>query len=98
MANGKEALDALLTIPYDLVLMDCQMPEMDGYEATRRIRKGYKGLPNPHVPVIAMTANVMQGDREKCLEAGMNDYIPKPVSSKVIADTLECWLVKTRES
>ncbi len=93
VANGKEALDALGAASYDLILMDCQMPEMDGYEATRRIRKGDQGLPNPHLPVIAMTANAMQGDREKCLEAGMNDYIAKPVNPKALAETLERWLI-----
>ncbi|MCP3951833.1 MAG: PAS domain S-box protein [Desulfobacterales bacterium] len=92
VANGKEALAALKTLPYDLVLMDCQMPELDGYETTRRIRQGRGGVENPDVTVIAMTANAMKGDREKCLEAGMNDYIAKPVDPQVIANVLERWL------
>ncbi|MBU8923253.1 MAG: response regulator [Bacteroidales bacterium] len=92
VANGVEAVDALERIPYDLVLMDCQMPELDGYEATRRIRDPETTVPNHEVPVIAMTANAMQGDREKCLEAGMDDYIPKPVNPKALAKILRKWL------
>jgi CheY-like chemotaxis protein len=75
VSNGREVLEALDRIGYDVVLMDCQMPEMDGYETTRAMRK------HAHfcdTYIIAMTANAMQGDREKCLEAGMNDYVPKP--------------------
>ncbi len=74
--------------------MDCQMPEMDGYEAARKIRQGDGGRINCQVPVIAMTAHAMKGDRERCIEAGMNDYIPKPVNPKVIAETLERWIFK----
>ncbi len=91
-ANGREAVDALCSISYDLVLMDCQMPEMDGYEATSLIRKnGLKAL-NPYVPIIAMTALAMQGDREKCIQAGMNDFIAKPVQQKELAAVLARWL------
>jgi CheY-like chemotaxis protein len=90
VANGTEALNALRRIRYDLVLMDCQMPELDGYDATRAIRRGDAG--NPNVPVIAMTANAMQGDRERCLEAGMEDYIAKPVRQKELLAVLERWL------
>jgi CheY-like chemotaxis protein len=74
--NGKKAVDLLKSTPFDLILMDCEMPEMDGYEATRRIH----ALPNPSckTPIIAMTANAVEGDRERCLEVGMNDYIAKP--------------------
>jgi len=83
VGNGFEVIEALQRRAYDLIFMDCQMPEMDGYEATRKIREleraGSFG-PKPHaVHIIAMTANAMKGDREKCLEAGMNDYVPKPI-------------------
>ena len=91
-ANGNEALVALQRIPYDLVLMDCQMPEMDGFEATRRIRSGGAGQGCTQIPIVAMTARAMQGDREKCLEAGMNDYIPKPVNSLQLVQVFERWL------
>ena len=87
--NGNEALAALRRIPYDLVLMDCQMPEMDGFEASRRIRSGEAGRDRVRTPIIAMTARAMQGDREKCLASGMNDYIPKPVDPLVLAQVLE---------
>ncbi|HUJ69280.1 MAG TPA: response regulator, partial [Syntrophorhabdales bacterium] len=91
-ANGLEALTAVRTVPYDLVLMDCQMPEMDGFEATRRIRTGDGGFDHRHIPVIAMTAKAMQGDREKCLDAGMNDYLPKPIDPASLAKAIDRWL------
>ena len=94
VANGKEAVKALQGIPYDLVLMDCQMPEMDGYEASRRIRNPETGVINKDVPIIAMTANAMEGDREKCLNAGMNDYLAKPVQPRELSDMLIKWLGK----
>ena len=92
VANGQEAINALQMIPYDLVLMDCQMPEMDGFEATRVIRhEGSKAL-NRSIPIIATTAATMQGDREKCIQAGMNDFIAKPVQKRELSEMLTRWL------
>ena len=90
VATGVEALDALVGVSYDLVLMDCQMPEMDGFEATRRIRERERG--SRRLPVVAMTANAMVGDREKCLKAGMDDHIPKPVRVEALHAALSRWL------
>ncbi len=89
-ANGREALHALSRIRYAAVLMDCQMPEIDGLQATVAIRQ-QEGA-DSHLPIIAMTANVMQEDRERCLAAGMDDFISKPVQSKVLAETLSRWI------
>jgi HPt (histidine-containing phosphotransfer) domain-containing protein len=74
------------------VLMDMQMPEMDGLEATRAIRNPQSAVRNHQIPIIAMTAHALQGDREKCIEAGMNDYLTKPISPRALADALEKWL------
>lgn len=90
VVNGKQALDALATISYDIVFMDCQMPLMDGYTATRMIRNSTFDTRN--VPIIAMTAHAMKGDREKCLKVGMNDYLSKPVMPQLLADILEKWV------
>jgi CheY-like chemotaxis protein len=109
VANGLEVLDALTRIPYDAVLMDCLMPEMDGFAATEEIRKreemgdGHEArgrsltasltpLASRHVPIIAMTANAMQEDRDRCLAAGMDDYLSKPVQPKVLAEILARWV------
>ena len=92
VANCEEVLTALESIPYDLVLMDVQMPEMDGFEATRRIRTPSTVNIDRSVPIIAMTAHAMQGDREKCFQAGMNDYLSKPISPEALVEVLERWL------
>ena len=92
VADGAEAVKAMATVPYDLVLMDVQMPVMDGLEATRLVRGGETAVRNPWVPIIAMTANAIQGDRGKCLEAGMSDYVSKPVSPQTLAAVLGKWL------
>jgi PAS domain S-box-containing protein len=94
VANGAEAVKALQNLPYDLVLMDVQMPVMDGIEATRLIRKPQSAVANHRIPIIAMTASAMQGDRERFLEAGMNDYVSKPVSPQSLAEVLDKWLPK----
>jgi PAS domain S-box-containing protein len=91
-ANGVEALAALAAASYDVVLMDVQMPVMDGLEATRRIRCPESEVRNREIPIIAMTAHALTGDREWCIDAGMNDYAPKPVSPQVLAQVLARWL------
>jgi signal transduction histidine kinase/CheY-like chemotaxis protein/HPt (histidine-containing phosphotransfer) domain-containing protein len=98
VANGKEAVKALEMMSYDIVLMDCQMPEMDGYDATGEIRKPESKVLNHEVPVIAITANAMKGDREKCLKAGMDDYLSKPIYPKELSDMLEKWIGKQNSS
>jgi len=93
VGNGIEALDALAKIPYTMVFMDCQMPEMDGFSATREIRKN-EGTER-HLPIVAITASAMHGDREKCLRAGMDDYISKPVTMEDIWSVVEKWCGST---
>jgi two-component system sensor histidine kinase/response regulator len=93
--NGRQVVEKYISAPgkYDLILMDIQMPEMDGREATRQIRE--KGF--DHVPIIAMTAESMKGDREKCFDAGMNDYISKPIRREIVFQMIKKW-VKQRPS
>ncbi|MEX1177941.1 MAG: response regulator [Nitriliruptor sp.] len=94
VSDGAEALEALARRRYDAVLMDCQMPVMDGYEATRRLRTLEAGT-DVHTPVIAMTAGVSLADRERCIEAGMDDFIAKPVGPGAVTDALERWVRPT---
>ena len=90
--NGLEALDAFLGASFDLVLMDCQMPEMDGFEASRKIREREKESNATRVPIIALTANAMQQDRDECLNAGMDDHLSKPYSREELRNILKAWL------
>lgn len=91
-ADGAEAIKALEMINYDLVLMDMQMPVMNGVQAAEIIRSGKSNIKNTNIPIIAMTANAMQGDRQKCIDAGMNDYLAKPVTLKNLQEKLLQWL------
>jgi signal transduction histidine kinase/CheY-like chemotaxis protein/HPt (histidine-containing phosphotransfer) domain-containing protein len=90
VANGREVINALNAHPYDLVLMDCQMPDLDGYEATRRIRQ--TAAEYRHIPIVGVTAHALEGDREKCLAAGMDDYLTKPILPEKLGETVERWL------
>lgn len=92
--NGSEALDKMNSGTYGAVLMDCQMPIMDGYTATRKRRQFEQEQGLPRLPIIAMTANAMLGDREKCLDAGMDDYMSKPLSRALLETTLQTWLAQ----
>jgi len=92
VSDGRKALDALATRRYAAVLMDCQMPGMDGYQTTRELRQRENG--SQHTPVIAMTAHAMDGDRERCLQAGMDDYITKPIRAEALAETLNRWVTR----
>lgn len=98
--NGTDAIAKLkvaneINRPYSLILMDCQMPVMDGYEATKEIRDGRAGASHTKVTIIAMTANAMSGDRAKCIDAGMDDYFTKPLEKNVMLNVLKKWLVST---
>jgi two-component system, sensor histidine kinase and response regulator len=92
--NGRECVAEMLrrADAFDLILMDCNMPIMDGYAATGEIRKREEKIVNGRrIPIIAMTANVMEGDREVCIMAGMDDYLPKPVSQQALREMMDKW-------
>jgi PAS domain S-box-containing protein len=91
VANGQEALEVFRSTPFDVVLMDCQMPVMDGFEATRRLRRGEAGEAGKTVPVIALTAHAFKGDDDKCHQSGMNDYLTKPLRDHELAAMLDRW-------
>jgi CheY-like chemotaxis protein/HPt (histidine-containing phosphotransfer) domain-containing protein len=93
--DGREAVGRLERDQYDLVLMDCLMPVMDGYMATRLWRERESASGSGHLPIVAMTANAMAGDRERCLASGMDDYLSKPLDRAALAQTLRRWLPKT---
>ena len=95
-ANGLEAVEALARAPYHAILMDCHMPEMDGYEATREIRR-HEAETGRHIPIIALTASAMRKDRELAAEAGMDDYVTKPVKKEMLEDTLVKWVFPERD-
>lgn len=94
--NGKDAIDKYQEQPFDLILMDCQMPKMDGFEATRQIRL-LEAEQEKHTPILALTANAMKGDKEKCLDAGMDDYLTKPVSKEILQNGIAKWLPSKAE-
>jgi CheY-like chemotaxis protein/HPt (histidine-containing phosphotransfer) domain-containing protein len=98
VSNGKEVLVALENKPYDLLLLDCQMPGIDGYEVARIIRDPQSNISNHDIPIIAMTAYAMKGDRDKCLSVGMNDYLSKPVIPEVLAAIVQNWLPGNEKS
>jgi CheY-like chemotaxis protein len=89
-ADGDEACRMAARFPYSLIFMDCQMPQLDGYEATARIRA--QDGPHRRVPIVALTAEAMQGDRERCLDAGMDDYLSKPIHPEQLAEVVRKWL------
>jgi two-component system, sensor histidine kinase len=93
--NGREAIEAALKTPYSLILMDCQMPEMDGFEATSLIRQSEIDI-GRHTPIIGLTAQAMEGDRERCLQAGMDDYLSKPATLERLKNLVDSWVIKTR--
>ncbi len=93
--DGRQAIACTEVASFDLVLMDCQMPELDGYEATRQLRLAERAAGRPPVPVLAMTANALSGDRERCLAAGMSDYLSKPIDPTRLRVALDALLCRT---
>jgi len=96
VTNGKEAVEAWRGGIFDCILMDIQMPEMDGYEAVDRIRQSEP--PGEHIPIIAMTAHALRSDREKCLDAGMDDYVSKPIDGQAVLNLLRDYLQKQKRA
>jgi CheY-like chemotaxis protein len=98
VADGREAVEAVLETGFDLVLMDCQMPEMDGYAATALIREQGRaeGGEAASTPIIALTAHAMDGDRDRCLAAGMDDYLAKPFTQDQLSEVLRRWMKQPR--
>src|SRR5207248_4819152 len=94
VSSGRAAIEAVGLAEYALILMDCQMPELDGYQATEAIRRQHRQQDPeaPRIPIIALTASAMPGDRERCLAAGMDDYLSKPIRSEELAAILRRWL------
>lgn len=94
--NGQDAIEAIVACqdnnPFDLILMDCQMPVIDGYKATRLIRAGFNGINQIDIPIIALTASAMPEDKRNCFDAGMNDYLTKPLDQKILNRRLQFWL------
>ena len=97
VANGLEAVEASARVEYQCIFMDCQMPEMDGYESTAVIRQRELQT-DGHIPIIAMTVNAMQSDRDQCLAAGMDDYVSKPVEPKELRTVLRKWVPSTDDA
>ena len=93
VSDGNEALEAHRAKPYDLILMDCQMPTMDGFEASRQIRM----LEHPQPVIIAVTANALVGERERCLNAGMDDYLSKPFQAEQLVSVVKKWVAERRK-
>jgi CheY-like chemotaxis protein len=87
--SGAAAVEQLAAHQFDIILMDCQMPILDGYEATRQIRAGVAGAAASSIPIVALTAHALSGDRERCLEAGMDDYLAKPINAAALQSLLE---------
>jgi len=95
--NGRKAVNELGQRCYDVILMDLQMPEMNGFEAAAAIRNPENGCLDPHVPIIAVTANTSEEDRLQCLDAGMDDYLPKPVNPGKLVEKIQLWYNKHRK-
>jgi len=98
VVNGLEAVNRLKTSVYDIIFMDLQMPVMGGFEATEKIRDPQSGVLDNNAPIVAMTANAMKGDREKCLDIGMDDYVAKPVTQEMLRTVLEKWLLNKHDA